>query len=66
MTVNTIIPHLWFDKQARGAAAFYTSAFPDSRVTDVTTLHDTSSGDCDVVSFGIIQPRQVPPHGSPP
>jgi predicted 3-demethylubiquinone-9 3-methyltransferase (glyoxalase superfamily) len=46
-----ITPHLWFDTQAREAAAFYCSVFPDSRVTHLTTLHDTPSGDCDVVSF---------------
>jgi predicted 3-demethylubiquinone-9 3-methyltransferase (glyoxalase superfamily) len=46
-----IVPHLWFDREAREAAEFYTSVFPDSRVTSVTTLRDTPSGDCDVVSF---------------
>lgn len=46
-----IVPHLWFDKEAREAAEFYTSIFPNSRVTSVTTLRDTPSGDCDVVSF---------------
>jgi predicted 3-demethylubiquinone-9 3-methyltransferase (glyoxalase superfamily) len=33
------------------AAEFYSSTFPNSKVTDVTTLHDTPSGDADVVSF---------------
>jgi predicted 3-demethylubiquinone-9 3-methyltransferase (glyoxalase superfamily) len=47
----TITPHLWYDNQAREAAEFYTSVFPKSRITNVTTLHDTPSGDCDVVSF---------------
>lgn len=46
-----IIPHLWFDKEAKEAAEFYTSLFSNSKVTDLTTLHDTPSGDCDVVSF---------------
>ena len=46
-----IVPHLWFDTEAKEAAEFYASVFPDSRVTHVTTLHDTPSGDCDVVSF---------------
>ena len=47
----TITPHLWFDKEAREAAEFYTSLLPDSQVTHITTLHDTPSGDCDIVSF---------------
>jgi predicted 3-demethylubiquinone-9 3-methyltransferase (glyoxalase superfamily) len=46
-----IVPHLWFDKEAKEAANFYCSVFPDSSITNITTLHDTPSGDCDVVSF---------------
>ncbi|MCG3154738.1 MAG: hypothetical protein DKINENOH_01332 [bacterium] len=46
-----IVPHLWYDKEAREAAAFYCSIFPDSKITNVTTLHDTPTGDCDIVSF---------------
>ena len=49
--MQTITPHLWFDKEAREAAEFYTTLFPDSTITNVTTLHDTPSGDCDIVSF---------------
>src|SRR5690606_16105506 len=52
-----ITPHLWYDTQAREAAEFHCSLFPDSRVHSVTTLHDTPSGDCDVVSFDL--------HGQP-
>lgn len=29
------------------------SIFPDSKITDVTTIHDTPSGDSDIVSFEI-------------
>jgi predicted 3-demethylubiquinone-9 3-methyltransferase (glyoxalase superfamily) len=49
--MQKITPHLWFDKEAKEAAEFYTSLLPDSKVTNITTLHDTPSGDCDVVSF---------------
>ncbi|KTD53628.1 DNA binding protein [Legionella santicrucis] len=49
--MEKITPHLWFDKNAREAAEFYTSLFPNSKITNITTLHDTPSGDCDVVSF---------------
>ena len=48
-----ITPHLWFDKEAKEAAEFYASVFPDSKVTNITTFHDTPSGDCDVVSFEV-------------
>ena len=46
-----IVPHLWFDREAKEAAHFYCSVFPDANVTSTTTLHNTPSGDCDVVSF---------------
>jgi predicted 3-demethylubiquinone-9 3-methyltransferase (glyoxalase superfamily) len=49
--MKPITPHLWFDKEAREAAEFYCSLFPNSKITNVTTLRDTPSGDCDVVSF---------------
>ncbi|MEO8362882.1 MAG: VOC family protein [Ilumatobacteraceae bacterium] len=44
-------PHLWFDKEAKEAAEFYASLFANSKVTNVTTITDTPSGDCDLVSF---------------
>lgn len=49
--MQKITPHLWFDMEAREAAEFYTSLFPDSKVTHITALHDTPSGDTDIVSF---------------
>lgn len=49
--MQKITPHLWFDKEAKEAAEFYASIFPDSRVINTTTLHNTPSGDADVVSF---------------
>jgi 3-demethylubiquinone-9 3-methyltransferase len=46
-----ITPHLWFDKEAKEAAEFYTSIFPNSRITHATTLRNTPSGDTEIVSF---------------
>lgn len=48
-----IVPHLWFDKEAKEAANFYCSLLPDSKITSIATLHNTPSGDCDVVSFAL-------------
>jgi predicted 3-demethylubiquinone-9 3-methyltransferase (glyoxalase superfamily) len=49
--MHKIVPHLWFDKEAMEAAKFYSSLFPDSKITNIATLHNTPSGDCDIVSF---------------
>jgi predicted 3-demethylubiquinone-9 3-methyltransferase (glyoxalase superfamily) len=46
-----IVPHLWFDKEAKEAAEFYTSIFKDSRIITSTTLHDTPSGTAESVTF---------------
>src|SRR3990167_3039541 len=52
--MQTIVPHLWFDKEAKEAAAFYVSAFGgDSKVMHVSAIHNTPSGDCDIVSFSL-------------
>jgi predicted 3-demethylubiquinone-9 3-methyltransferase (glyoxalase superfamily) len=48
-----IIPHLWYDKEAKEAAAFYASVFPESKVTHTARLSGTPSGDVDLVSFEI-------------
>lgn len=50
-TNQKIVPHLWFDKEAKKAAEFYASIFPDSKIINVTTIHETPSGDSDIVSF---------------
>ncbi len=52
--MQKIIPHLWFDKEAKEAAEFYASVFPDSAVNSTTVLHNTPSGDCDVVTFKVM------------
>lgn len=48
---HMIVPHLWYDKEARQAAEFYCTIFPDSKITNITTIHDTPSGACDIVTF---------------
>ncbi|MCP5252326.1 MAG: VOC family protein [Burkholderiales bacterium] len=39
-----MLSHLWFDKEAREAASFCCSVFPDSRITNTATLYDTPPG----------------------
>jgi predicted 3-demethylubiquinone-9 3-methyltransferase (glyoxalase superfamily) len=58
--MGEIIPHLWFDDEAKEAAGLYTSLLPGSEIVSVRTLRDTPSGDCDVVSFTLAgQPFQA-------
>ncbi|MBW7955477.1 VOC family protein [Patescibacteria group bacterium] len=51
--MQKITPHLWFDKEAKEAATFYTSLFPDSAIQETTVLQDTPSGTADVVRIKI-------------
>ncbi len=49
--MQKIVTNLWFDKEAKEAAEFYTTLLPNSQVTNITTLHDTPGGDSDIVTF---------------
>lgn len=51
--MQKIVPHLWFDTQAKEAAAFYCRAFPGSKVLSSSVLKGTPSGDCDIVTFNL-------------
>ena len=53
MTHQKIVPHLWFDREAKEAANLYSSVFPNSSITRTSTLHNTPLGDCEVVSFTV-------------
>jgi predicted 3-demethylubiquinone-9 3-methyltransferase (glyoxalase superfamily) len=45
LSVQKIVPHLWYTREAEEAARFYASVFPDSRVDRVTCLPtDSPSG----------------------
>lgn len=52
--MQKIIPHLWFDKEAKQAAEFYSSVFPNSKITHASVLHNTPSGDCDLLAFDLM------------
>lgn len=49
--MKKITPHLWFDKEAKAAAEYYVSVFPNSKITHASVIKDTPSGDCDMLSF---------------
>lgn len=50
-TLQKITPHLWFAKEAKAAAEFYVSVFPNSKITQVAQLSNTPSGDVETVVF---------------
>ena len=55
-----IVPHLWYDREAREAAEFYCSVFPGSRIVSTATIRNTPSGDCEIVEFELAgQPFQA-------
>lgn len=50
--MQKIVPHLWFDREAKEAAAFYASVFGNgSTVKGVTAIHN---GSVDVVTFDLL------------
>lgn len=48
---HAIVPHLWFDTQAVEAAKFYCDVFPDSKIISSKIIHNTPSGDAEIVVF---------------
>lgn len=55
--MKKIMPHLWFDTQAKEATAFYAKLFKDSRVDNISQIKGTPSGDCDIVNFTLAGQR---------
>jgi predicted 3-demethylubiquinone-9 3-methyltransferase (glyoxalase superfamily) len=53
-TVNKIVPHLWFDKEAKEAAEFYTKIFDDSKIRSSAIVPGTPSGDAEIIDFEIL------------
>lgn len=49
--MKKIVPHLWYDKEAKEAALFYISLFENSRILISTVIENTSSGNAEIVSF---------------
>ncbi|WP_105114626.1 VOC family protein [Streptococcus suis] len=48
--MQAIIPHLWYDTEAKEAAAFYVDLF-GGKIDWTYTITDTPSGDADLVQF---------------
>lgn len=48
--MQTIIPHLWYDTEAKEAVAFYVELF-GGKIDWTYTITDTPSGDSDLIQF---------------
>jgi len=59
--MQKIVPSLWFDKEAKETAQFYVETFGDyldsksfvSKINNINTLHNTPSGDTEIIDFQI-------------
>ena len=49
--MQKITPHLWFDKEAKEAAEFYTSTFQHSKIKNTARIHNTPSGSVDIFTI---------------
>jgi len=49
--MQKIVPHLWYDKEAKEAATFYISLFEQSKLLSETVIGETPSGDTEIINF---------------
>jgi len=52
--MQKITSHLWFDKEAKEAAGFYTKIFPQSRIKNSAIIHGTPSGSVGIIDIEIL------------
>ena len=63
--MTAISPCLWFDHELEEAAEFYTSVFPNSKITKVTTRPDRSDEPVLTVEFELDGQRFIALNGGP-
>jgi predicted 3-demethylubiquinone-9 3-methyltransferase (glyoxalase superfamily) len=49
--MQKIVPHLWYDEEAKEAALFYISLFNQSRILNTHVIENTPSGDSEIIDF---------------
>lgn len=65
MSNQMIVPHLWFDKEAKEAVDFYVRLFPQSEIETEVTFSDTPSGDATSLTFDLFNYRFMAINGGP-
>ena len=63
--MGRITPFFWFDTESQEAAEFYTSVFPNSKITKVTTRPDRSDEPVLTVEFELDGQRFIALNGGP-
>ena len=63
--MGRITPCLWFDTESQEAAEFYTSVFPNSKITKVTTRPDRPEGAVITVEFELDGEQFIALNGGP-
>jgi len=63
--MGRITPFLWFDTESQEAAEFYTSVFPNRKITKVTTRPDRSDEPVLTVEFELDGQRFIALNGGP-
>ena len=63
--MSTVTPFLWFDTEAKEAAEFYTSLFPNSRITKITTRPDRPEETVLTVEFDLDGQHLIALNGGP-
>jgi len=51
--MQNITPFLWFDKNAKKAAEFYVSVFPNSKIISSSVMDNTPSGTVEILSISL-------------
>jgi predicted 3-demethylubiquinone-9 3-methyltransferase (glyoxalase superfamily) len=49
--MQKIVPHLWYDKEAKEAAIFYVGLFDQAKILKTDVIEGTPSGDTELVTF---------------
>ncbi len=52
--MNKISVNLWYDKEASEAAEFYCQTFPDTRIVSRYEMHDTPSGEVEIINVSLM------------
>ena len=63
--MGSITPCLWFDTEGQEAAEFYTSVFPNSKITKIRTRPDRPEGTVITVEFELDGERFIALNGGP-